>query len=145
MPAMGRETDCLFVYGTLMIASGHPVAARLACESRVIGPASVPGRLYDFGAYPGALASKAPGDVVHGLVLRLAQPRRTLSWLDAYEGCAPGAPEPQGFMRVITSARLTPSRQVHAWIYCYRGDPARGRHVRNGRYGALKSLARQPS
>lgn len=142
MPAMGLETDCLFIYGTLMIASGHPMAARLAAESRFIGPATVSGRLYDFGAYPGAVATVAPGERIHGVVVRLTQPRRTLSWLDSYEGCRTGSPEPHAFVRVMIPARFTSGRQVDAWIYYYRRDPSWGRHVRNGRYGTLKPLAR---
>jgi gamma-glutamylcyclotransferase (GGCT)/AIG2-like uncharacterized protein YtfP len=140
---MTPSTDVLFVYGTLMPGASHPMAARLAGESRLIGPASVCGRLYDLGRYPGAVASGAAAERVHGQILRLSDPERSLTWLDAYEGTMPdGEAEPDGFARVIVPARLASGRQIHAWMYLYRGGLVRARYLRSGRYAARKSLAR---
>lgn len=141
MWAAALQRDCLFVYGTLMIASGHPMAARLAGESRVVGPATAPGQLYDFGSYPGAIPCEAASARVHGLVLKLSHPQRALRWLDIYEGCGPGDPEPHGFTRVITAVKLSSGCRLDAWIYYYRGALTDARRVRSGRYGARKPLA----
>ena len=50
-------TDLLFVYGTLMrvsrAAMGVRPRARLNREARFVGAATVHGRLFDLGAYPG--------------------------------------------------------------------------------------------
>ncbi len=142
---MIQLTDCLFVYGTLMPASGHPAAGRLSRESRIVGPGSAAGRLYDLGAYPGAAASDMPADRVHGLVLKLNQPARTLSWVDAYEGASEKTPEPRSFERVIASVRLTSGRQLDAWMYYYCGALARARQLRTGRYAPRKPLSRLSS
>ena len=47
-------TDHLFVYGTLREESAHPMAHRLRVGARHIGRGSTPGRLFDFGSWPGA-------------------------------------------------------------------------------------------
>jgi gamma-glutamylcyclotransferase (GGCT)/AIG2-like uncharacterized protein YtfP len=138
---MAQPTDCLFVYGTLMPGSRHPMAGRLGGESRIVGPGSVPGRLYDLGAYPGAVAVAAPAERVHGVVLRLANPARSLRWLDAYEGAGEDDREPGAYERVIVRVRLTVGRQVDAWIYYFRGALGRAKYLRGGRYGARKALS----
>lgn len=61
----------LFVYGSLLRGSRHPMARRLALESRKLGPATVTGRLYDLGFYPGAVPSANPQELVHGELLML--------------------------------------------------------------------------
>jgi gamma-glutamylcyclotransferase (GGCT)/AIG2-like uncharacterized protein YtfP len=142
MQATGQDTDCLFVYGTLMIASMHPMAARLAGESRVVGPATVAGRLYDFGAYPGAVTSDNLDERVHGLVVRLTYPKRTLPWLDGYEGASTDDFEPRAYRRVVVPVRLLSGRRIDAWMYCYRGDLSRARRLPSGHYRASKSLVR---
>ena len=138
---MAHPTDRLFVYGTLMPGTGHPMAARLAAESRVLGPGSVAGRLYDFGAWPGALPCEAAADRVHGILLRLIDPERSLPWLDAYEGASETDPEPRAFERVIVPVRLRSGRQVDGWIYYYRGRASRARLIPGGWYTARKALA----
>ena len=65
------NTRLLFVYGTLMStatgAMGRGPRARLDRASRILGPASVTGHLYDLGRYPG-LVLKAPGGAPSGTV-----------------------------------------------------------------------------
>lgn len=138
---MAHPTDSLFVYGTLMPSTCHPMAARLSAESRIVGPGSVAGRLYDFGPWPGAVASDMAAERVHGVLLRLIYPERSLPWLDAYEGASETDPEPRAFERVIVPVRLRSGRQVDGWIYYYRGRASRARLIPGGRYGARKALA----
>lgn len=105
------ETPYLFVYGTLMSTAtgflGQTQRARLKGESEPVGPATVGGRLYDLGRYPGlvvtspasaagrpagvqsvsgAFSGAGARDVVFGEVVKLIDARRSLRWLDAYEG-----------------------------------------------------------
>ncbi len=140
-----KDTDCLFVYGTLMIASGHAMAARLARESKLVGPATAPGRLYDLGAYPGAVATDTPSHRIHGQLIRLSHPERSIPWLDAYEGCGEDDPEPRSYQRVLAPVRLMTGRQVDAWIYYYRGALGRARLIAVGRYSVRKPLFCLPS
>jgi gamma-glutamylcyclotransferase (GGCT)/AIG2-like uncharacterized protein YtfP len=106
--AMNLQTDRLFTYGTLMPGSGHPMALRLKAECIVLGAASVCGLLYDLGDYPGLVPSQDAGRRVHGMLLRLRDPRSSLRWLDAYEGCGKDDAEPHAYERVIASVRLEP-------------------------------------
>jgi gamma-glutamylcyclotransferase (GGCT)/AIG2-like uncharacterized protein YtfP len=142
MHASGQGAGCLFVYGTLMQASGHPMAQRLASQSTVIGPGTVPGRLYDLGRYPGAVLDGAGGERVHGVALRLQHAERTLAWLDAYEGMGAGDPEPHAYARVVIAVQLSRGRQIDAWIYDYRGPLTFARRLASGRYFMPKPLAR---
>src|SRR6185436_15278063 len=79
IPRRSEAADCinpaapmsfLFVYGTLL--PGHaPAAMRdVVASLRPVGPATVRGRLYHLGAYPGLVldAGDASG-VVHGMLL----------------------------------------------------------------------------
>ena len=142
MQATDGESDCLFVYGTLMGQSRHPMAIRLAGESTPLGAATVCGRLYTLGAYPGLVPSSLPREKVYGAVLKLRQPSRSLRWLDAYEGCGEQDAEPHSFKRVIVRARLMAGRAVHSWIYLYQGPLDNARRLHSGRYSPAKALLR---
>ncbi len=119
-------TPHLFVYGTLMPAAqsdyGRKMRDRLARESQHLGPATMAGRLYDLGRYPGLFAPQAPSDIVHGGLLRLATPAATLTWLDAYEGVRPAdviefPSETFEYERVEAQATTADGRSLTAWVY----------------------------
>lgn len=83
----------------------------LAERGRLIGPGRVPGRLYDFGRYPGARPAIQPEQWIIGEIFHLSEPRPILVVLDEYEG-----PE---FERAMIAANGT-----DCWIYWYVGpDP----------------------
>jgi len=87
----------------------------LAEQARLIGPAQIPGLLYDFGTYPGA----RPGSgFVRGEIFRLENPASILAELDRYEG-----PE---YERAVIAAN-----GLDCWIYWYVG-PAAGRAIPSG-------------
>lgn len=137
---MSAEPQFLFVYGTLMsgltCAMGREQRAHLAKSSRSFGAGRVQGRLYDLGDYPGLVASDDPGDQVTGEVLRLADPGRTLSWLDAYEGIGEAgeaqSAEADEYVRMLMPVRLGGGTLVSAWIYVYRADVAGKLRLANG-------------
>lgn len=87
----------------------------LAEHARSIGPAQVSGRLYDFGAYPGA---RPGGGSVRGEIFYLENPTDILAKLDRYEG-----PE---YERAIIAAN-----GIECWIYWYVG-PEPGRLIPSG-------------
>jgi gamma-glutamylcyclotransferase (GGCT)/AIG2-like uncharacterized protein YtfP len=134
MPDAPPINPRLFVYGTLMAAAGHRMGARLARESRLLGPATIQGRLYDLGRYPGLVPSEDAGDAVHGEVVVLADPAASLRWLDAYEGIAPGREEQSEYERVERPVRLATGAAVIAWAYVYRSAVSAGRRVPGGRW-----------
>jgi gamma-glutamylcyclotransferase (GGCT)/AIG2-like uncharacterized protein YtfP len=132
------ESDHLFVYGTLMSSAraarlGARERTRLRRESSSLGPASMPGRLYDLGAYPALVLSVGGRGLVRGELLKLDDPAVALSWLDAYENAAPGSGHKE-YRRSIRQARLASGALVDAWVYEYLGSVARALPVASGRW-----------
>jgi gamma-glutamylcyclotransferase (GGCT)/AIG2-like uncharacterized protein YtfP len=62
--------EYLFVYGTLLPGVGPIRLRELTRRLRPVGLATVRGRLYDLGAYPGVVVD-AVGDEVAGYVYEL--------------------------------------------------------------------------
>jgi gamma-glutamylcyclotransferase (GGCT)/AIG2-like uncharacterized protein YtfP len=133
-------TPHLFVYGTLMSSAtgalGRPERARLAAEARTLGPATLAAaRLYDLGRYPGLAETGHPADTVHGEALTLADPPRTLAWLDDYEGFIPGDYNLSEYARLERQIRLAGGAELAAWVYIFRRDVAALRPITGGRWG----------
>jgi gamma-glutamylcyclotransferase (GGCT)/AIG2-like uncharacterized protein YtfP len=138
MPA--ADIRALFVYGTLMRASGHPMAMRLGSQSLYLGPGRIAARLYNLGSYPGAVPSDKARDSVHGDVVKLLRPAATLAWLDKYEGCGAEAPEPQAYERVTAPVVLRAGESLNAWVYFYKMPVHRARHISHGCYLAGRAM-----
>jgi gamma-glutamylcyclotransferase (GGCT)/AIG2-like uncharacterized protein YtfP len=132
------EPACLFVYGTLLTRArgelGADMRARLSKESTSLGEATISGRLFDLGDYPGLVSAPGTRDSVHGELFRLNRPEDALAWLDAYEGASDKPGPNDEYARVRASVRRTSGEEVMAWVYVYRGDHARGRVIPGGRW-----------
>jgi gamma-glutamylcyclotransferase (GGCT)/AIG2-like uncharacterized protein YtfP len=115
----------LFAYGTLR--RGAPMHGMLAGRTTWLGPASVPGRLVDLGAFPGLVPAQAGDERVRGDLFGLAADHRDalLDALDRYEGAR--------FERV-RQVVAGPDGPTLAWLYCYRGDTIGCRVVAGGDY-----------
>jgi gamma-glutamylcyclotransferase (GGCT)/AIG2-like uncharacterized protein YtfP len=98
------------------------MGARLGAEARLIGAGSIQARLYRISWYPGAVEGGEPGQRVHGELYALDDPARSLAWLDAYEGLAPGRLESEKYARVERPVLLASGAQMGAWVYLYKGD-----------------------
>jgi gamma-glutamylcyclotransferase (GGCT)/AIG2-like uncharacterized protein YtfP len=129
-------TPHLFVYGTLLSSAGHPMGARLRREARLVGQASLPGRLVDLGRYPGLIEAGDMKSRVHGEVYVLNSPAASLPWLDAYEGIR-GDSQDGAYERVERMVALASGRSLAAWVYLYRGS-TRGRALVPGGRWALR-------
>lgn len=134
----------LFVYGTLMPTAGSDYGRharqRLVREASLIGAATMPGRLYDLGRYPGVVERADAGQIVHGELLRLADPVPTLAWLDRYENIVPGgyaATNEYGRVErpVMLAGEVGP---VDAWVYIYQWSVTGGVLVPDGRWRAQR-------
>jgi gamma-glutamylcyclotransferase (GGCT)/AIG2-like uncharacterized protein YtfP len=116
----------LFIYGTL-----HPdrAPAEIAAAARrltPIGPATIHARLYNLGAYPGAiLDATAPPIPGH---LFTVPDAATLAALDTYEDYRPASPDDSLFLRVETTATLPDGSPHPCWVYVYN------REVQGSRY-----------
>lgn len=123
----------LFVYGTLCPdcrgALGTAERRRLTVESRTVGTATIAGAMLDLGAYPGVI--DGPG-TIHGLILELADPAATLSWLDAYE-MATGAAESE-YDRLVCQAHVVDGTVCEAWVYRLRVAPPGATVIVSGRW-----------
>jgi gamma-glutamylcyclotransferase (GGCT)/AIG2-like uncharacterized protein YtfP len=138
--------DHLFVYGTLRAESSHPMAHRLRVAGRHIGRGSTPGRLYDFGHWPGAFFAPEPKYRVIGNVFALRPGHRLLVDLDKYEGVIPVQgeerewPEAEGmFHRIAVEVALDKGGSVEAWAYGLKQMP-RARLIGTGDFIADRRL-----
>lgn len=134
MAANRKQEDFLFVYGTLRKAAANKMYEIISRNARPAGKASLHGRLYDLGFYPGAILSQNPADLVVGELYAL-DPKRgdeTLEALDKYEGTTgQGSPEYRRERRFVT---LQDGTRVKAWIYLYCQTPPKARLIPSGDY-----------
>lgn len=141
---MKRSTGHLFVYGTLSPRHAPPEIAATVRRLRPVGPASVKGRLYDLGEYPGAVLSKTSRSVIHGEVFELPGDAQTLSSLDNYEGFEPAKPSSSLFVRRAWPVIMDDGTRLRCWVYVYNGAMKDAQPLRNGRYARRRRARRSP-
>jgi gamma-glutamylcyclotransferase (GGCT)/AIG2-like uncharacterized protein YtfP len=113
----------LFVYGTLRRGGKSPFAQLLRARSLYAGEASIAGRLYRFGAFPGAVPDECCKHRVFGELYRLLE-ETILQNLDRYEGCDAAAAGPHLFRREIVRVTCANRQVIAAWVYAFRGEVA---------------------
>lgn len=126
-------TERLFVYGTLMRSSQHPMARKLESGATYLDSARYNGRLYRVTHYPGVIASSAPDEWVFGDVYMLRDPD-LLTALDRYEGCGPDDAEPTQYLRLVQDVMLSGGTTVKAWVYVYNLPVEMLEWIRSGRF-----------
>jgi gamma-glutamylcyclotransferase (GGCT)/AIG2-like uncharacterized protein YtfP len=125
----------LFVYGTLLPGHAPPVIADVVDTLRVVGPATVPGRLYHFGAYPGCTLHNDCDTLIHGTLLELPPDHEPiLEKLDWYEGYAAHDEHGSLFLRTTCDVITVDGGQLRVWVYVYNRDASRARLIQTGRY-----------
>lgn len=129
-------TSHLFVYGSLMSRAARATGNRLRREARLLGEASLPGRLYRVSWYPAAVESRVPGELVHGELYALTSPAASLKWLDVYEGIRPGHAAGGDYRRVERNVRLVQGGEVLAWVYLWQRPVAGLQRVPDGRWAS---------
>lgn len=115
----------LFVYGTLKRGFPNSWSRRLWVEACFAGEASLPGRLFDLGAFPAFVESGEPGEKVHGEVALLPN-AELLADLDYYEGSA--------YTRELRNVEMQDGERREAWVYIFRAPLGRARLVAGGRW-----------
>lgn len=126
-------SELLFVYGTLMRGSRHPMARELEAHATYLDDASYRGRLYRISTYPGMVESAAVEDQVFGEVFELRDPAFLLM-LDDYEGCGPDADQPAEYRRIMHAVTLDSGAQVKAWVYIYNWPVDESKRIVSGRF-----------
>lgn len=125
----------LFVYGTLLSKTSHPMAELLQKYSISKESASFKGRLYDVGSYPAAILSKNETDQVLGEIYKLKKTDMIFNNLDKYEGFYPKRPQDSLFIRKeVTVQPLEHDNKRTAWIYLYNRTVDNLRHIPGGDY-----------
>ena len=127
--------DLLFTYGTLQPEYAPAAMRDVVGRMRIIGRATVEGRLLDLGAYPGLLLDEGPGaGTVAGQLLELpAGDPSALRRLDLYEGFDPHRPERSLFRRVRCRAQLERGDEhVDCWVYVYNNESSHAPVIAGG-------------
>jgi len=132
-------SEHLFVYGTLLADVEHPVGALLRVHAELIGAGTIQARLYDLGAYPGAILSESPEEFVHGEVYQVRQWETVIRRIDVYEGCSDKDAERQEFQRREVLVNRLDGAGMMAWSYLYIGEYPAGGYMQGGDYGAYLS------
>jgi gamma-glutamylcyclotransferase (GGCT)/AIG2-like uncharacterized protein YtfP len=109
----------LFIYGTLHPERAPASIAPTARLLRSLGRATIHGRLYDFGEYPGVVLTSNPSEVVRGELFRLPedQAAAALARLDEYEDYRPSDPETSLFLRERVEATMEDGSRIACWVY----------------------------
>ncbi|HEX8844264.1 MAG TPA: gamma-glutamylcyclotransferase family protein [Pyrinomonadaceae bacterium] len=129
----------LFVYGTLLPDNPAPEIAGLVRQLKYIGSATIKGRLYDLGEYPGAIIDPSSATLIHGEIYELPDDKATLTKLDKFEEFDPFSPKKSLFVRTKCLARLADGSNIECWIYVYNHDIRSAQLIPNGNYAELKA------
>jgi gamma-glutamylcyclotransferase (GGCT)/AIG2-like uncharacterized protein YtfP len=145
-------SNLLFVYGTLRRDGGGPAHGYLARGATYAGAGRVRGRLYDLGAYPGAVPAAPAGTppegsaavraVVHGELYRMRDQAALLALLDVHEGCNTDDDEPSEFVRATTPVEVDDGPPRIAWIYWYGRPVDEGRRIPHGVWTFSRNFSR---
>jgi gamma-glutamylcyclotransferase (GGCT)/AIG2-like uncharacterized protein YtfP len=128
----------LFVYGTLLPGCAPDEVAHAAAKLRLVGEATVAGKLYDLGHFPGAILSNDPQGRIAGLVFQLPNGDDILCALDEYEEYFPNAPEMCQFIRIQCNAQMKTGSALPCWIYVYVRDLTGVRRIEDGVWQGLR-------
>jgi gamma-glutamylcyclotransferase (GGCT)/AIG2-like uncharacterized protein YtfP len=122
----------LFVYGSLLKGSPHPMSAYLWSRASFLGETQLPGRLYDLGSYPGFVSDFQAAERVYGHLALLRADTAEMTWreLDIYEGIE--FPDPE-YERRLVKPQLPQFGYQQVWLYHYRLPIASGaKWIRSG-------------
>lgn len=142
---MNPPGEYLFVYGTLLTGSGRRWLDAAVRRLPMLGRGWIQARLYELGAYPGAVRSERPTERVHGILLLLPRWGGLLRTLDRYEAYHPAGPHRSEFCRTRVTAHIQPGdRAVSCWAYLYCGRLIHRPRLRSGDYAARVTRRRAP-
>lgn len=111
---MEIQPALVFTYGTLKDSTRLRAMLKDVSRWRIVGPATVQGRLYDTGPYPAFGVSDDSADRVPGLLVKLESGDAALERLDEYEDVSQGL-----YARRRMPVRLDEGTTHDAWVYVY--------------------------
>jgi len=104
----------IFTYGTLRREFNNTFARRLQQQAVWCGRASISGRLYDLGIYPGAVFDPDSTNLVWGDIWQVPHFEAVIALLDHYEGIGEAQPE---YERIVVPATFANGNVCHCWFY----------------------------
>jgi gamma-glutamylcyclotransferase (GGCT)/AIG2-like uncharacterized protein YtfP len=136
-------SDYLFVYGTLLPHLAPPAVVNEVRQFIWLGRGTARGRLYDLGAYPGAILDAAAETRIVGQVCQLPDNPAVLEALDAYEGYYYADPSPDSlFVRTTTRVSLADGRELDCWIYVYNREVSDEPLLADGDFANIGGLSK---
>jgi gamma-glutamylcyclotransferase (GGCT)/AIG2-like uncharacterized protein YtfP len=132
-------SDYLFLYGTLLSHEGGREISKVLKRLKRVGSATIQGRLYDLGEYPGAKLSQSARRSIKGEVFELPNDSTVLKSLDKYEEFDRADRKNSLFVRARTVAHLPHGRQLKSWVYVYNRKPGRAPLILSGDYSQSKA------
>jgi gamma-glutamylcyclotransferase (GGCT)/AIG2-like uncharacterized protein YtfP len=112
--------EYLFVYGTLLKNSGHPMAEFISKNAKLLGKATLRGKLFLVDYYPGSIVSKNKNERVKGEVYGFESVENFFHKLDEYEEFDPQNPEKSEFIRKKVDVELLKNHEnLKVWTYLY--------------------------
>ena len=127
----------LFVYGTLLSNSKHPMYEVLINEASFVSKGFFQGKLYDLGQYPGAIESTEAADQVTGEVYLLHN-LSVLEKLDEYEGFSDINRANSLFVRKNVPVLQENGHTIYANIYLYNFTISQVCRINSGNYALYK-------
>lgn len=118
----------LFIYGTLHPDRAPAAIAPTASLLKPLGRATIQGRLYNLGDYPGEILSadahpkRDDTRTVTGELFSIPEgleAEAILARLDAYEDFHSANPPNSLFLRQITFAKCEDGSELDCWVYTY--------------------------
>lgn len=134
--SQNSANDYLFVYGTLRrsLSPSKDLRQLLHHEAEYLGSATVGGRLYNIGNYPGLILSENPEDIVTGELYKIKNKRLVLSSLDRYEGCVEPYPKPWEYERIRAEVTTEKGSTLLSWLYIYQWNVTDSIRIQSGDY-----------
>jgi len=127
--------DGFFFYGTLMRGeSRFSVVKSFGIECVLL--ASTFGRLLDLGAFPGLVDTEKTESTVHGEFVRLREPEKAISMLDAIEGFRGFGRTGSLYRRTRIGVDVGDGRIRDAWTYCLESGSDRATQIQSGDWRA---------
>jgi gamma-glutamylcyclotransferase (GGCT)/AIG2-like uncharacterized protein YtfP len=111
--------DHFFFYGTLIPEFAPDHLREILVGFHLVGEGSVPGTLYDFGDYPGAVVDEASSSKIFGRVYQAECDDLLLAELDRYEGYDQLSPEAGEYIRRHRNVTLANGDVLECWMYGY--------------------------
>lgn len=125
-----------FFYGTLIPEFAPAHLRETLAGFRLVGEGSIPGTLYDFGNYPGAVFAEGSQSRVFGRVYQALSDGVLLAELDRYEGYDQLSPADGEYVRRRRHVILDNGSEVECWVYDYNWSTDGFRSIANGRWGS---------